>query len=72
MLENQERYEETLAMVELMMLPEKKNPFPQLCFLIENRAYTDTSDFLVEWKKKLSRRINEPVLSSQGVDFDFK
>lgn len=71
-LENQERYQEALSLVEQMMSPKKKNPFPQLCFLIENRAYTDTSDFLVEWKEKLSRRINEPVLNSQGVDFDFE
>jgi hypothetical protein len=55
-----------------MMLPQKKNPFPKLCFLIENRAYTDTSNFLVEWKEKTLRRINEPVLSNQGVDFDFE
>jgi hypothetical protein len=72
MLENQERYDEVLRLIDLMMLPEKKNPFPQLCFLIENRAYTDTSNFLAEWKEKIMRRINEPVLSNQGVDFDFE
>ncbi len=72
LLENQERYEETLELVDKMIAPDKKNPFPKLCFLIENRAYTDTSNFLVEWKEKLSRRVNEPILSNQGVDFDFE
>lgn len=72
MAENQGQFEEVVRLIDLMMLPEKKNPFPKLCFLIENRAYTDTSNFLAEWKEKTLRRINEPVLSNQGVDFDFE
>jgi tetratricopeptide (TPR) repeat protein len=72
MLEKHGKHDKALELVDMMMVPEKKNPFPNLCFLIENRAYTDTSNFLVEWKEHLLKRINEPILSNEGVVFDFE
>ncbi len=65
-------YDELLNVVELATKPERKNPFPNQCFLIEDRAYYDTGTFWEETKKGVIRRIEEPILSSDGVDFDFE
>jgi glycosyltransferase involved in cell wall biosynthesis len=70
--EREEKYQEALDIVKRMMQEDRKNPFPNYCFLIESRAYYDSSSHLQEFKERLERRINEPVLSNQGVVFDFK
>jgi glycosyltransferase involved in cell wall biosynthesis len=72
LLESQNKIQEALTEVDLALKPERKNPFPNYCFLIENRAYHDSSSFLEEFKSKLIKRIEEPVISNQSVVFDFK
>ena len=69
--ESEEKFQEALDIVNHMLSPERRNPFPDYCFLIETRAYHNTSNFLLEAKSRLEKRLNEPVLSSQGVVFDF-
>jgi glycosyltransferase involved in cell wall biosynthesis len=69
--ESEEKFQEALDIVNHMLSPERTNPFPDYCFLIETRAYHNTSNFLLEAKSRLEKRLNEPVLSSQGVVFDF-
>jgi glycosyltransferase involved in cell wall biosynthesis len=72
-LEEKGRFEEALSVVNKMMSPERKNPFPNYCFLIENRAYMDTgSEELNEFKSRLTRRISEPTIKNEGVTFSFK
>jgi tetratricopeptide (TPR) repeat protein len=71
-LETQRRYDEIYGHLQIMMEQERVNPFPQMCFLIEDRCYHNTSNFLQEWSDNLKRRIDEPVLSSDGVEFDFE
>lgn len=66
------RYEECLRIIDKIMEPERTNPFPQMCFLIENRAYMDTgADFLNEWKAEVTRQLNQPVIKNEGVTFSF-
>jgi glycosyltransferase involved in cell wall biosynthesis len=71
LLESQNKFQEALVQVELALQPERKNPFPEYCFLIENRAYHDSSTFLEELKQQLIKKIEEPVISNKGVIFDF-
>ena len=71
-LDTQSRYEAIYEVLQIALRPERVNPFPSMCFLIEDRCYHNTSTFLQDWSDRLERRINEPVLSSQGVDFDFE
>lgn len=65
-------YQEVLDIINKMLQPEKINPYPKLSFLIENRAYYDTSDFLIEYREKISKKINEPKINMDSVSFDFK
>ena len=55
-----------------MLQPERINPYPKLSFLIENRAYYDTSDFLVEYREKIGKKLNEPKINMDSVLFSFK
>jgi hypothetical protein len=55
-----------------MIQPERVNPFPRFSFLIENRAYFDTSNFLAEMKERLERKLNEKIIDSESFYFDFK
>jgi len=72
-LEDEGRYQECLDVINTMMKPERKNPFPDMCFLIENRSYMDTgSQELIEWKDRITRRISEPVIKNEGVVFSFE
>jgi hypothetical protein len=72
-LEERGRFEEALSVVNRMMSPERKNPFPNYCFLIENRAYMDTgSEELNEFQSRLTRRISEPAIKNEGVTFSFE
>lgn len=71
--EHQKKYQEALDLVNGMIREARPNPFPNYCFLIENRAYTSSSNHLYEYKEKLEKKLNEPpVLSNQGVEFDFQ
>jgi hypothetical protein len=68
-LDKLSRIDELKETLEFMVKPERKNPFPQLSFLIEDRAYYDSSNFLNEWKERLSRKETEHVIDSDSVDF---
>lgn len=72
MFEKQGRFEEILPYIDKMLHEERKNPFPRLSFLIENRAYHNTSNTLVEWKNKLINRLNEFTIDTNSVVFDFE
>lgn len=71
-LENMKRYQEALDELEFMLRPERTNPFPASCFLIENRAYGNTSNFLNELKEKYTRAMSEHVVELDSVKFDFQ
>jgi tetratricopeptide (TPR) repeat protein len=71
-LDRMKRSEEVLQLTERALHPDRKNPFPKYCFLIENRAYHDTGDTWREIQDKVKRKIEEPVLSSDSMDFDFE
>jgi len=50
-------YNQSLKEINEMISPQRLNPFPKYCFLIENRAYIDTGNFLFEMKKRLEETI---------------
>jgi tetratricopeptide (TPR) repeat protein len=64
--------QEAIQVIDKMMEPERKNPFPVKSFLIESRAYTNTGNFLVEYKERLTRKTEEHVIDSESFNFDFK
>jgi hypothetical protein len=71
-LEDNNRIQEALDLVNQMMNPERKNPFPTYCFLIEDRCYLDTGKKeLNEWKDRLTRKLTEPIIKNEGVTFSF-
>ena len=69
-LERQERYEEILPLISEMV--KKPNPFPNKTFLIENRCYLDSSNFLNEYQEMIERKLNEPIMDLTSVKFDFE
>jgi glycosyltransferase involved in cell wall biosynthesis len=69
-LEKQNRYEEILSMIDVMS--KKDNPFPNRTFLIEDRCYLNTSNFLNEYRERIERMINEPIIDLSSINFDFK
>lgn len=70
--EKRQRYQDALNVVNDMIETGRKNPFPNLCFLIEDRSYTNSSNFLMEYRDRLTNRIDKPVLSSESVVFSFE
>ena len=64
------KFEDALSILKIMMQPERKNVFPRLSFLIEGRAYLDTSNFLLELKERLERKLSEPVIDNTSFSFD--
>jgi hypothetical protein len=71
-LEDLNRNEDALDVVNKMLQPERTNPFPNLSFLIEGRAYHDTGTLLVEIKNRLTKKISEPTVDMNSILFDFK
>ena len=69
-LEKEGRYEEILPLISEMV--KKPNPFPNRTFLIENRCYLDSSNFLNEYQEMIERKINEPIMDLTSVTFDFE
>ena len=55
-----------------MCKPEKVNPFPNRTFLIENRAYLNTSNHLNEYREYIQRKMSEHRVNMDSVTFDFK
>lgn len=66
------KFEEALKTLDIMMEPSRKNPFPNKSFLIENRCYLDTSNYLNEYKERLLRKTQEHIIDSESFKFDFK
>jgi hypothetical protein len=63
------RIDELKETLDFMVRPERTNPFPQLSFLIEDRAYYNSGNFLNEWRERLNRKETEYVIDSDSVDF---
>ena len=72
LLEKQARYEDMLVYLNKMLQEERKNPFPELSFLIERRAYYDSENVLIEWKDRITKRLSEFTIDTTSVEFDFK
>lgn len=62
--------EKALELASFMLSPDRKNPFPNKSFLIEDRCYGDTSNFLYEYKEKLERKTQEHIISDESVRFE--
>ena len=71
-LESRMKFEKALELLDFMMKPERKNPFPSRTFLIEDNAYVDTSDFLSNVKNRIVSKMNEHTVDMTSVKFDFK
>lgn len=71
-LEQMGLLEECLEVIDFMIQPERKNVFPKLSFLIEDRAYYDTSNFLSEYKEKIVKKTGEHIIDNSSFSFDFK
>ena len=71
LLENLGLLEDVLNVITKMMLPERVNPFPHKAFLIEDRAYHNTSNFLMEYKIRIQNKINNPIVELKSVKFEF-
>ena len=52
------------------MQPEKVNPFPLRTFLIEDRCYLDSSNFLNEYKERLQSSSTEHTIDTTSVKFE--
>lgn len=70
-LERIGRYDEILENLEFMNQIERVNPFPNLSFLIEDRAYHNTSNFLQEYKTDILRKKEAPIIGNSSFKFDF-
>jgi hypothetical protein len=71
LLENLGLFEEVLNVLNKMILPERVNPFPYKAFLIEDRAYHNTSGFLKEYKNRIENKLNNPTVELKSVKFEF-
>jgi glycosyltransferase involved in cell wall biosynthesis len=69
--ENLNMYKECLEVLDRMMKPERVNPFPRRAFLIEDRAYVNSSNVLVETKERVQRKIDNPLMDLDSVKFEF-
>jgi hypothetical protein len=54
-----------------MKNPQRRNPFPNYSYLIEGKCYTDTSNFLIEYKDKIENKIKQPTINLDSIKFDF-
>jgi len=71
MLEKMGNKEEMMKNFDFMMNPQRTNPFPNLSFLIEDRAYVNTSTFLSDWKETIIRRSEKKIIDNSSFDFQF-
>lgn len=63
-------YEECLRLINIAIQPYRKNVFPQLSFLVEDRAYIDTSNFLFEYMETIKRKLEEPIIDTESFLFN--
>jgi glycosyltransferase involved in cell wall biosynthesis len=71
-LERQGKVEEMTSYLDKMLQPERVNPFPSLAFLIEDRAYYNTSNHLIEWKNRIEKKTKDFSINLDSIKFDFK
>jgi len=57
-LENTGKYEEALRVINKVLDENRKNPFPDLQFLIESSCYWDTSDYPKSLKERIKQKLN--------------
>jgi glycosyltransferase involved in cell wall biosynthesis len=70
-LEEKNKYEDILKIIDIMSHPDKKNPFPNYSYLVEGKCYLDTSNFLMEYKERVENKINSPSINLDSIKFDF-
>ena len=70
-LEELGRYDKIIENIDFMVQPERTNPFPEKSFLIENRAYYNTSTFLTELRERRSGKMGEHIIDLDSFKADF-
>ena len=70
-LEKLGRFEEILQNIDFMTQPSRTNPFPDSSFLIEDRAYHNTSDFLENYRENIKKKMETPVIDTSSFKFEF-
>lgn len=63
-------YQKALDILDYIMNPERKNVFPEMSFLVEDKAYVDTSNFLFEYREKIQKKLEEPIIDTSSFSFD--
>jgi len=69
-LEREGRFEEILKNIDQMSQPKRVNPFPNLSFLIEDRAYLNTSNFINEYKERIKKKMETPIIDNSSFKFE--
>ena len=69
---NSKTFDEIITNIDKMIQPNRKNPFPDKSFLIENRAYFDTSNFLIELRERIEKKTKEHLIDLKSIEFNFK
>jgi hypothetical protein len=70
-LENHGMFKEALDTVRFMKSPERKNPYPNLCFLIDERIYHDTGNLLNILEEEYNIKLSSPVINLESFNFSF-
>lgn len=68
-LENSGEFDEIIKNLDFMLDKSRTNPFPQASFLIEGRAYWNTSNFLNEYREKIIKKMSAPIIESSSFKF---
>jgi len=63
--------EKSIEILNQMLSEERTNPYPKLVFLIDDRYYHDTSDFLYRRKEELEKKLSTPVINLESFSFQF-
>jgi glycosyltransferase involved in cell wall biosynthesis len=71
LLENNGEYENAIEILDKALSPERLNPFPNYTFLIDDRAYSNTSNFLIEMKDRLKNKIENSFINMDSINFDY-
>jgi len=71
-LERRGDLDKMMELFEYMLTPDRKNPFPKCVFLIEDKAYYDTSNFLIEWKNRIEKDTQEERIDTSSFHFEYR
>lgn len=71
LLEKYGMLDEALSTLNFMSREERKNPYPYLCFLIDDRLYYDTGNLLYEMKQKYEMKKSTPEINLESLTFQF-